>query len=385
VGTSQSVGLLRDAVSFLERVYSPERALFPFSTSVRGDEYVNDYGSPQAIRYTINSLLGLREAARLANGLEVDEVSLLVDAFLERQYGRITSHADLGLLLVLLSNRLDGDQARDARQRLQEIVANGAAGNLDMQSLAWMLWGLTAAARAGAPTQPQADRLFRTIVGTRVNRESLLPRHSRRLHRSGLVSFGAIVYFLRAMHEYASLTGNADAEALFQGGVSRMIAIQGPSGEWPWLMSVRNGRPVEPYPVFAVHQDSMAMLFLLPALDAGLPCALEATERSLAWAFGRNELRTPMYSEAPFRAYRSIERTDALPRAARYGRALANDVLGRSGAITDGRRVRINQECRSYHLGWILYVWSAREALLEQVAGGVAVNPIDGRQASLLA
>jgi hypothetical protein len=177
------------------------------------------------------------------------------------------------------------------------------------------------------------------------------------------------------MHEYASLTGDAESEALFRNGVERTIDVQGRRGEWPWLFSVGSGRPVELYPVFAVHQDSMAMLFLLPALDAGLPSVREAIERSFAWVLGENELHEPMYAGDPFRAYRSIERTDPFPRATRYVRALANDVHGRTAGPAGAGRVRVNPECRSYHLGWILYVWSRRTALLEQLAGFGAREP----------
>jgi hypothetical protein len=383
VRSPASARLLRQAASALEAVYSSERALFPFSTGVRGREYVNNYGPPKTLRYTINSLLGLREAAHATGSSETAEVNSLVDAFLERQYGNITSYADLGLLLVLLRDRPDGDHARDARRRIEEVVASDAARNLDMQSLSWMLWGLSAAAHGGAPTRARAAELFRLIVRDFVHPGSLLPRHSVRLYRRGLVCFGVIVYFLRALHEYASLTDDPEAEALFRNGVERMLDVQGRRGEWPWLFSVRSGCPIELYPVYAVHQDSMALLFLLPALDAGLPSVREAIERSFAWVLGENELHQPMYAEDPFRAYRSIERTDPLPRATRYARALANDALGRTPAHADAGRVRVNPQCRSYHLGWILYVWSGRSAMLEQVAGGAGARVASAREPAL--
>ncbi len=66
--------------------------------------------------------------------------------------------------------------------------------------------------------------------------------------------------------------------------------------------------------------------------------------------------------------YRSIERVERAPRIRRYLRGLG------SPPTTDpprasGRRLRINRECRSYHLGWVLYAWSepARRARLEAI------------------
>jgi hypothetical protein len=366
--------LLDRSISFLEEVYSPELALYPFSTTVDGGRYVNDYGS-RAVRYTINSLLGLQEAARAAGRPDGAEVASRVDEFLARWLDDITSPADLGLLLVLLRGRPDHPAAAAAVARLARDVGNGLGTRLPIQTLSWMQWGLDASAAAGNRTAARiADRLFALIDGEYVHEGTLLPRHSSELYRRNVVSFGAIVYFLRAVYEHARRTGDARTRAIFRSGVEHMLAAQGPQGEWPWLYAVGTGRPAELYPVYAVHQDSMAMLFLLPALDEGIPGVRGAIERSLAWTFGSNELDEPMYVDAPFRAYRSIERSDSFPRAGRYLRALRGIATGRPAAPARGRRVRINPECRSYHPGWILFVWSARPDLLVELGGQAPVT-----------
>jgi hypothetical protein len=113
-----------------------------------------------------------------------------------------------------------------------------------------------------------------------------------------------------------------------------------------------------------VHQDSMAMLFLHPALDRGVPGANEAITRSLAWVFGENELGRPMFVEEPFFAYRSIERAERAQRVRRYARSVWHR-LSPHPATPNARRVRLNDECRSYHLGWVLYVWSNRPETLD--------------------
>lgn len=366
--------LLERSASFLEEVYSPELALYPFSTAVDGDRYVNDYGS-RALRYTINSLLGLQEYARAGGRPGEAEVAARVDEFLAKRLDDITSPADLGLLLVLLRDRPDHPAAAAAVVRLARLIGNGPGTRLPIQTLSWMQWGLDASAAAGSATAANlADRLFATIAGDYVHEGSLLPRHSSALYRRNVVSFGAIVYFLRAVYEHGRRTGDPSTRALFRSGVERMLAAQGPQGEWPWLYAVATGRPAELYPVYAVHQDAMAMLFLLPALDQGIPGVREAIERSLAWAFGANELGEPMYVDAPFRAYRSIERIDRFPRAARYARAVRGMATSRPAAPALGRGVRINPECRSYHPGWILFVWSARPELLVELVGPAPVT-----------
>ena len=109
------------------------------------------------------------------------------------------------------------------------------------------------------------------------------------------------------------------AAQLFEEGVARTLSIQGPRGEWPWLIRTSSGVVVDPYPVFSVHQDSMAMLFLLPANDRGIARAAEAIPKSLAWCFGANELAERFYVEEPLlrvpvdRASRSAAPASPLP------------------------------------------------------------------------
>jgi hypothetical protein len=124
------------------------------------------------------------------------------------------------------------------------------------------------------------------------------------------------------------------------------------------MIDVRTGLPFDVYPIFSVHQDSMAMLFLFPAKLYGVAGVDEAIDRSFRWNFGHNELDACLVRSEPCAwFYRSIERDERWPRARRYLRALgppARTYPARS------RNVRLNRECRSYHLGWVLYAWSGR-------------------------
>jgi hypothetical protein len=354
-----------ESIRFLHDVYSEELALFPYSsTAAEGREWVNDYGGRWAVRYSINSLLGLKAAADagLVGGSGPD-VPALLDAFVDRHGRSLDNPADHGLLLVLLAG-LDRhrDAAGELLRRVERLARDTAVAQLNMQDLGWMLWGATAAAREGLGGAAEtATRLHDTIVDDFVDPRTALPRHSVRRYRRDIVSFGSISYYLRSLHEYARFSGEGRARALFGNGVERILALQGPAGEWPWLLNARTGRIIDPYPVFTVHQDSMALLFLLPALEnEGLPGAAEAIARSLAWVAGANELGIPMLEDEPFRAFRAIERREHVPRLRRYVRA-AQSAAGRRGGWPDrGGDIRLNPECRSYHVGWLLYVWAGR-------------------------
>jgi len=357
--------LLEGCVRHLTAVWDESLALFPYSTRVRDGRYVNDYSHPDAIRYSINSLLGLAESARAGRpGPTPADVGELTTSFLRRHEADIVTCADAGLVTVLLARYGAAEDPALPRSLGRLTLQLGRpVSELNMQDLAWALWGACAGVQAGVPGADElAQKAFGLITSNLVVASSQLPRHSTRRYRRDIVSFGSLVYFLRAMHEYAETADAPAAEALFERGVRYALGLQGPRGEWPWLMHGASGRIVDVYPVFSVHQDSMAMLFLLPARDRDLAGAAEAIPRSLAWCFGDNELGIEFYEPDPFVAYRSIERTERAPRLRRYARSLVPGFVGAEPAFGSGT-VHLNPECRSYHLGWILYAWASRPTL----------------------
>jgi hypothetical protein len=360
VGGFELDALLGGCVRHLTAVRDESSALFPYSTRLVDGRYVNDYGHPDAIRYTINSLLGLSAIARAGNhGVDSNDIMAMIEEFLDRQEPRVVTCADAGLLMLLLVEH--GLPNSGLAGVWLERVGGRASDprSLNMQDLAWALWGACAATRAGlAGAEEMASAIFAAVRRDFLSTSSGLPRHTTNRYRRDIVSFGSLVYFLRAMHEFALTFDDRSAAELFEAGVRRALAIQGPRGEWPWLIRASTGAVVDPYPVFSVHQDSMAMLFLLPAVARSIPGAVEAVPKSLAWCFGANELSEQFYVQEPFFAYRSIERVGRAPRLRRYVRALTEPVCG--DATFDARRVRVNRECRSYHLGWILYAWAGR-------------------------
>jgi hypothetical protein len=355
--------LLDGCIENLLAVYDRDQGLFPYSTRLIDGRFVNDYEHPQAIRYTINTLLGLAEAARAETaGLGMTDVEPMFTAFLDHQSASVETPADLGLLALLVSEYFDGHApvAAASLDRLETVLSGTAGPNCNIQDLGWTIWGACAASRRRVPgASAVAAAAFDLVRSGLVDPSSGLSRHSTSRYRRNIVSFGGVVYYLRAMHEYARTFDDEVAAELFTLGVGRVLDIQGPLGEWPWMIDPHSGMPIDVYPVFSVHQDSMSMLFLLPALDAGTPRAGEAIVKSLAWGFGANELSIDFYPRPPFHAYRSIERSERAPRLRRYVRGVSRPASGRPVAWTS-TGARLNPECRSYHLGWILYAWAGR-------------------------
>ncbi|MGO9761017.1 MAG: hypothetical protein ACLP1Q_07140 [Solirubrobacteraceae bacterium] len=354
-------GYCADALEYLSHAYNQRLALFSWRSRLDADgKVVHDFDAPWSLRYTINTYLGLCEAERHGGPIEwLGPVAARVGEFLSAHETQIANVGDHGLLLVALAAT---DRSHPAVERslarLERAVAhNDAAARLNMQELAWMLWGATSWS-ADARGQALARRIFDLIRREFVHPVTGMPRHSTRRYREHAVSFGSVVYFLRAMHEYDAACDSAQARALFGACVQRVLAIQGEDGAWPWMIDVRTAIPIDVYPIFSVHQDSMSMLFLLPAQGYGIAGVDAALQRSFQWNLGHNELDAQIVSHQPYAWFdRSIERRERWPRARRYLRGLgprARRYPARSP------HVRVNRECRSYHPGWVLYVWSAR-------------------------
>jgi hypothetical protein len=352
------------ALGYLSRAYDPGRALFSWRSTVgEHGQVVNDFAMPLSLRYTVNTYLGLSQAERNVGQIEwLGDVDTSVGKFLSMHERALENCGDYGLLLVLLAATDRSHPAVDrALDRLEGTLARrDAERRLNMQELAWMLWGATSW-KENPRAQALAHRLFELIRASFVHPSSGLPRHSVARYRAHTVSFGSVVYFLRAIHEYAEAFDSDEAREMFVRCLRRVLAIQGADGAWPWMIDVRTGLPIDVYPIFSVHQDSMAMLFLLPAERYGISGIGNAVERSLRWNLGHNELKTSLITSEPCPwFYRSIERVERWPRARRYLRGLgpaASKYPPRSS------RVRLNRECRSYHLGWVLYTWSDRAHL----------------------
>jgi hypothetical protein len=347
------------ASAFLDVVYSQESALYPYTTSALDGKYISDYRMPDALRYTLNTLLGrLRAAHSTANG-GVDRVAHELAEFM-RRYGSNLGAGDRGLLLLLLSeleaapNEL-GAALADATETLDRV----GLSRLNLQDLSWLLWGASCAAESGAADAARlATRLFAHLV--RLSAAGPLARHTDVWYRGHLVSFGSTAYFLRALYEYARIFGDRDAHVRFERGVRAALSFQGALGEWPWMLSVRRGHALDVYPVYSVHQLSMAMLFLFPALDEGrLDGITEAISRSYRWVLGENQLGIEFGQREPFIIFRSLERDEPLPKPTRFARATVRSAFGSLNAQM-ARKVRVNPEWRSYEAGWLLYVWSGR-------------------------
>ena len=146
----------------------------------------------------------------------------------------------------------------------------------------------------------------------------------------------------------------------------KLIARQGPNGEWPWFFDAASGLVVDFYEVYSVHQCGMAPAFLERAEQHGVSEARSAIIKGFNWILGQNQLAMPMLVPELHLTIRSqVRKGELYSKKWRVLRALGNSLLGREAGLIDPADLEIRRECRSYELGWILWSFGQRSDLPE--------------------
>lgn len=348
--------LLRNSIELLLNMYDHRNYIFASSTRLENGKYVNFYDN-KVLRYSINSYLGLMKFNKIFNeNILINEF----DNFVRSNINKITNIGDKGLLLYTLSL----SQHEQSNKLVTEIEKMDRESLLkcNLQEICWLLLGLVKFYEYYKKDHviKKIEELFRLIVKNFFIKDSLFPKHyANKGLRTRFVSFGAIVYFLKSLYEYGNLFNDNYAMIIFKELTSRVIDAQGKDGAWGWFYNNKIAKVVDWFPIYSVHQDSMAMLFLFPAIKLGMEKARYAVIKSINWLFGDNFYKIKMINDNPFFIYRSLVRKHIInEKFERFIRAKYNSILNINDKYPSLNLIKINKECRSYHIGWILYAWS---------------------------
>jgi hypothetical protein len=139
----------------------------------------------------------------------------------------------------------------------------------------------------------------------------------------------------------------------------QICKLQGKDGQWWWHYDSRMGNVIEGYPVYTVHQDSMAPMALLDLKDAGGPDLSDAIRRGLAWMKLSPEIGKTLIDEHEVLIWRKVARKEP--------RKFTRSVRAITTRIHPTWRIpwmdslfpatEIDFEDRPYHLGWVIHTW----------------------------
>lgn len=229
------------------------------------------------------------------------------------------------------------------------------------QDIGMLINGLSAQIKSGNQRGKDLVRPLFDFMVENYSSPSGLFHDSPTSWRRSFASFAAQTYLTIACYNVSSILEGDRPLALANRCVRKLINLQGPQGEWPWFYHVPTGRVVDLYEVYSVHQDGMAPAFLEHAELHGVPGARDALTRSFEWIFGANQLGQSMLRPELGMIVRSQARKgEQNSKTKRLLRSCFRALVGPSQGTIDARNLTLRLECRSYHLGWILWSFGAR-------------------------
>jgi hypothetical protein len=177
--------------------------------------------------------------------------------------------------------------------------------------------------------------------------------------RAHVSCFADFIYPIQALSYYYLATRNTRAAEVATRCAERMCELQGPEGQWWWHFDVRTGRVVESYPVYSVHQDSMAPMALLTLAKSCGGDYSASIEKGLHWLAHPAEKTGSLVEEERNVIWRKLARRE--PRRLVRGLQTAASCLHfrcRVPAVDIlFPPVAVDYESRPYHMGWILHAW----------------------------
>jgi hypothetical protein len=360
---SRNSSLVNYALSGLRRCWLPEHGRWSHIYHLDGRDLPNESLPPSDVFYTLNVLLGMSRVDEVSDGIDVSEIfrrnvlqltrmpvakyafgmALWTAAELELDVPEEVAR-DLNCLLVERRNWWDF-RAQDTGMLLTGIVAQARAGRRD-----WFRF---------------AGPLF-SFLSDRYHSESGLFFDAPSGFRRRFASFASQTYLAIACYYYGEFTGNSSAIAMANACTRKLIALQGPRGEWPWFFDAQRGRILDFYEVYSVHQYGMAPALLECAERHDVHEARAALIKGFNWVFGENQLGKSMLIPKLHLSIRSqVRKGELRTKRKRMLRAVRNAYLGRSSTLIDPDDVGLRLECRSYELGWILWSFGQRSDLYQ--------------------
>jgi hypothetical protein len=341
----------------LGRMFRPDLGLFLFRVRRAGQEIVPEGTSR---RYTAIALIGLAD--------EEDAVAsaVLSGGRLQEVCGRLAEgipHADnLGdVALAFWASCAVGYPDRTGlKERLVQLES--AKRVHPTVEIAWAL-----AALSIDPDSSCED--LREVLAMRLkaafnDRSGVFPHlvgENGGGARSHVSCFADMVYPIQALALYHKLSGNRAALDVAGRCARQICAKQGSAGQWWWHYDLRTGDVVEPYPVYAIHQDAMAPMALFDLHEAGGTDFRPSISRGLDWLACSPELGggSLIDTQADL-VWRKVARREP-GKFSRYAQALATRVhpsLRVPGLDTICPPVSVDFEDRPYHPGWFLHAWT---------------------------
>lgn len=226
-------------------------------------------------------------------------------------------------------------------------------------------WALSAFVAAGSrfDTRLDAEAVLNRLEGAFSVNAGLFPHcvEPSRMpwYRSHVACFADQVYPIQAMSRLHHAFGNTGSLEIADRCAEQICRAQGAGGQWWWHYDTRTGAVIEGYPVYSVHQDSMAPMALMDLFEAGGTDHSESIRSGLRWMVMRPEIDRSLIEDELGLIWRKVARREPrkLIRAVRTVLSRIHPSLRAVWLDALFPPTAVDHESRPYHLGWILHSW----------------------------
>jgi hypothetical protein len=300
--------------------------------------------------------------------LDEDRQRLVLGGSTAREFSvelarRAVGHAHLGAvaLCAWAAAEVASHYEPELFERWERELASGRG-----QETVYVAWALTAAVAAGqlGPTEAVRSAALNGLIASQGERgifSKYLPVGSGPAWRRHVGCFADQVYPIQALARHHVDRPDPRALSAAEACARRICELQGPAGQWWWHYDQRTGGVVERFPVYSVHQHSMAPMALMELLEAGGQDHRDAVARGLGWLDLHPEVFVELVDPRFNVVWRRVGR--------REPRRLSRGIKAIGTASVPGLELAgldrllpptsVDYECRPYELGWILYAWLA--------------------------
>ncbi len=357
---SRNSPLVNYTLEGLQRCWIPEHGRWSHIYHLDGRDGPNESLPPSDVFYTLNVLLWMSRVGEIPDSVNVSEI-------FRRNVRQLTkmpvAKYAFGMALWAAAE-LELDVPEDVMHDLNSLLLEKNWKDFRAQDLGMLLTGIVAQAKAGRKQWYHlADPLF-SFLNERYHSDSGLFFDAASGFRRRFASFATQTYLTIACYHYGEFAGNPAAIAMANACTRKLIALQGPRGEWPWFFDAQHGRVVDFYEVYSVHQYGMAPALLECAERHNVQEARAALAKGFNWVLGENQLGKSMLVPKLQLSIRSqVRKSELHTKKIRVLRAVRNAYLKRSSTLIDPADVGLRLECRSYELGWILWSFGRRADL----------------------
>jgi hypothetical protein len=344
------------AIRSLKRMYLPDERLFVFRLRKNGEAIIREGISR---RYTAIALIGLAGEGESVSTTVLGGHTL--HGVCSRLVGDIQNADNLGDVSLTLwaLNSVDFPDRRPVLGRLMAL--RPSERTYPTVEIAWALSALCVDSKASVGDL--RERLVHRLLSSFVKRTGIFPhiigQNSGGL-RSHVTCFADLVYPIQALALYFRLSEDASTiEAALQ-CACQICRLQGPAGQWWWHYDRRTGEVIEPYPVYAIHQDAMAPMALFALQDVTDKDFTSEVKKGVTWLAHPPELGEGSLIDGDSNIiWRKVGRREP-GKLSRYVQAMATRL--HPGIRVPGLDLifpprAIDYEDRPYHLGWLLYAW----------------------------